>query len=354
VIRRAAPVIAALVASAALGLSAGCPSDPRAEVSPPVVAEVGEWQISRAAFAAELARAGASRVEGQEARLAVARRIVQRMVDEHLLHEAARKAGVDIDDKDVSREAQNAADGYPPGVFQRMLHAEKLTFEDYRAAVRRRLRIERFTRAELARLPKVTAAEVKARYEASVAGRARPPEVHVRQILVRTREEGEHIRREVTQGRTTMEAAARRYSEAPDAEQGGDLGWFGKGDMPPVFDVCFSMKQGEVSGVVPSVWGFHLFEVVDQRPGREETFEEAEERLVEEIRRERQTKGLDDLKHRLRKDAKAEIHEAALASAVDALGPPPKDEPVAEGPQPVDAPEQPAQPEEKKPEEASK
>lgn len=58
-------------------------------------------------------------------------------------------------------------------------------------------------------------------------------------------------------------ALAKEYSQDPgSASQGGDLGFFGRGTMVPAFeDVAFSLKVGEVSGLVQSQFGFHIIRV---------------------------------------------------------------------------------------------
>ena len=62
---------------------------------------------------------------------------------------------------------------------------------------------------------------------------------------------------------------AREISLSPDADRGGDLGYFARGQMPPEFDdAVFSLPRGQVSDVVESPYGFHLFLVIDRRPGR--------------------------------------------------------------------------------------
>lgn len=58
-------------------------------------------------------------------------------------------------------------------------------------------------------------------------------------------------------------ALAKEYSQDPgSASRGGDLGFFGRGTMVPAFeDVAFSLKVGEVSGLVQSQFGFHIIRV---------------------------------------------------------------------------------------------
>jgi len=59
--------------------------------------------------------------------------------------------------------------------------------------------------------------------------------------------------------------AARQYSQDMTAETGGDLGWFGHGDMVPAFEnAAFALVPGQVSGVVRTRYGFHLIKCLEK------------------------------------------------------------------------------------------
>jgi len=98
--------------------------------------------------------------------------------------------------------------------------------------------------------------------------RERPEEVRASQILLRTEADALEARRRILGGEPFADVA-RAVSLSPDAERGGDLGFFARGQMPPEFDeAAFALPRGELSGVVESPWGFHLFLVTDRRPAR--------------------------------------------------------------------------------------
>jgi parvulin-like peptidyl-prolyl isomerase len=77
------------------------------------------------------------------------------------------------------------------------------------------------------------------------------------------------LRAEIVAGKIRFADAARRYSEAPSAADGGDVGWFAfRGKMPPeICKVAFGLKVGEVSAPFRTKFGVHLYTVTQIRPG---------------------------------------------------------------------------------------
>jgi peptidyl-prolyl cis-trans isomerase C len=77
------------------------------------------------------------------------------------------------------------------------------------------------------------------------------------------------LRTDIHAGKISFAEAARRYSEAPSAADGGDVGWFAfRGKMPPeICRVVFRLKMGEVSAPFRTKFGVHLYTVTQIRPG---------------------------------------------------------------------------------------
>src|SRR5690606_31104055 len=100
------------------------------------------------------------------------------------------------------------------------------------------------------------------------------------------RQKLESLRQQIAAGEITFEAAAAAHSQAPSADEGGDVGYFGfRGTMPADFaDAAFALPVGEISGPVESPLGVHLIEVTDERPGQL-SLEDVRPQILERISR---------------------------------------------------------------------
>ena len=89
--------------------------------------------------------------------------------------------------------------------------------------------------------------------------------VNAQHILVKTEEQAREILKEIEQGKS-FEELARLKSLCPSGKKGGNLGWFGYGQMVREFqNAAFSLKKGEVSQPVKTQFGWHLIKVKDTK-----------------------------------------------------------------------------------------
>lgn len=109
----------------------------------------------------------------------------------------------------------------------------------------------------------------------SIVGRveaASYKQVRALHILVDTEEQAKQIRAEIVAGQDRSDVfanfrnAAKKYSKCPSGSAGGDLGWFGKGDMVLPFELAaFDLMPGNVSEPVKTRFGYHLIYVIGRK-----------------------------------------------------------------------------------------
>lgn len=135
----------------------------------------------------------------------------------------------------------------------------------------------------------ITDEQLRQEYEAKKQEFSHPEQVQARHILVRTSEQvsEEQARAKLEEARKRIQAGADfgvvagEVSEEPGAkERGGDLGWFGSGQMvKPFEDAALSAQPGQIVGPVKTDFGLHLIQVTGKRPAGSTPFAEVKEQL---------------------------------------------------------------------------
>ena len=89
--------------------------------------------------------------------------------------------------------------------------------------------------------------------------------VNAAHILVNSEKDAQSIMARLEKGEK-FEDLAKRFSKCPSKSKGGNLGWFGKGDMVPEFEnAAFSAQKGAVFGPVKTQFGYHIILVKDMK-----------------------------------------------------------------------------------------
>jgi len=90
-------------------------------------------------------------------------------------------------------------------------------------------------------------------------------QVRASHILVEDEETAKKLKAEIEKG-ISFESMAREYSSCPSKAKGGDLGWFGKGQMvKPFEEAAFSTPENKISAPVKTQFGYHLIKVTGAR-----------------------------------------------------------------------------------------
>jgi peptidyl-prolyl cis-trans isomerase C len=182
----------------------------------------------------------------------------------------------------------------------------------------------------------ITDAEVKARYDAEIAKFTPPDEIRASHVLVETEDEAKAIIKELEGGGDFAKIAKEKSKDPGSAAQGGDLGYFSKGQMvPPFEEAAFALEVGQFTKTpVKSDFGWHVIRLDDKRKQQPPAFDQVKEQIKSGMLREKFGEVLAGLK----KDAKIDILDQTLKP--DATSVPPVPLPGGQG-----APAAPAQPE---------
>ena len=149
--------------------------------------------------------------------------------------------------------------------------------------------------------PELTETAIRARYDATVAKKPGEEEVHARHILVPTEAEANKIIAELKKG-ADFATEAKSHSTDPGAKDGGDLGFFKKGDMLPEFsEAAFALKPGQISDKpVKTQYGWHIIKVEERRAAPPPTYADVHDELRQQLIQEDVQKVLADARSGLK------------------------------------------------------
>jgi peptidyl-prolyl cis-trans isomerase C len=276
---------------------------------PDVVARVNGEAINRAALEEAVseveARAGQPMPADQRDR--VLRAVLDQLIGYRLLVQetAARKTAVP--DADVEARIGQIRSQFPSEeVFQQQLQQRKMTLEQLRTDTRASLQITALLQAELDAKTAVPPEQVNDFYVKNPAAFQQGERVKASHILVRVQANADPAEREKARAKAAglladvkagkdFAALAKQYSDDPGSgAQGGDLGFFQRGQMVPPFEqAAFSLPVGQTSDLVTSDFGFHIIRVTDKQPGRTQTLDEVRPEIEQYLvgqNREQQTR----------------------------------------------------------------
>lgn len=282
-------------------VGAGCRSEPLPEVNPFI--QINDKRISKSEFdrAFERTLLAEQRLSAEE-RLELQRSFLVQLIDRELIFLEAGQLGIDVSTEDLERAMQEHYRGYPDDSFQAMLRERGMTVESWQAELRQSLIMEKLLNEVVYASVVVAEEEIAAYYKDNHADFDRPAQVRARQIVVAEEAVGHKVLGLLRQGEDFADVAA-EYSLSPDAEQGGDLGFFGRGRMPAEFDdTVFDLPVGRLSDLVKSEYGYHIFLVEEKRSAARLSQNDAQDeirRILETRKQEEAYQGwLQDLRSR--------------------------------------------------------
>ncbi len=296
----------AALAIAFLGPSvAGCSS---ASGSTGDVAAVNDQKISRADFDAKLE----SGPQGKQ--------VLQQLVQGALIDQYAKDNHIDIPDADVAKQEDDIKSKYPPGQFEQILKSQNLTETDVHNILRQKLVVEKGVGGAL----KVSDADITAYLNKNHASLDTPAQVRAKHILVANLATAQQVEQKLKSG-GDFAALAKQYSTDPSSkDKGGELGFFGKGQMVPAFQAAaFSQPLDTVGSPVKSPFGYHIIVVEEKKPAQVATLANSRDKIKALLSQQQEQQQIPAFLATLRSKANIQIYDSALKDALPPAGPPP-------------------------------
>lgn len=210
------------------------------------------------------------------------KQILERLINDSLQLQFARQTGLRVDDIQLDKTIERIAEQnkMDVGQFRQALESDGISFSSFREDIRNEILLARLREREVDNRINVTEAEID-NFLITQSSRQdeTQDEYEVSHILIRAPEEGspeelQQLRAKAEQalkqlqGGTAFSEVSARVSDAPNALEGGGLGWKTSTQLPALFiDALKSMQPGQVSPILRSPNGFHILKLTNRRGG---------------------------------------------------------------------------------------
>jgi peptidyl-prolyl cis-trans isomerase C len=215
----------------------------------------------------------------KKARPMIRQRLINDFVIRILLAGEVKKQGLTASEKEINDAIELMKRKLPSGTsIEDLMKKNQVTPAAFRDEIRFGIKINKLVMAAMGSKSKPTSKDIEAYYKSNKDKFKMPETVKVRHILIaknnsdsekiksEKKAKAESIREQILGGADFAELA-KKNSDCPSKDKGGELGVFPKGQMVKLFeDAAFSQKKNEIGPVVETEFGYHIIQVMDKYP----------------------------------------------------------------------------------------
>ena len=281
-----------------------------------VVAKVGRTQITLAALDEEVGRYLPLIPDDDQNKAENVTRlrlsVLGRMIDKIVLEDEAAKTGIDVTEAELENELKSLLSEYSESNLGLTMAEKKINFSRWKDALKRRLVLQKLITTVVDPLLVIGDEEIKEYYEKNRKDFHWPERVRALQIVVNDEEQALLIRQQLGKNADFSEMAI-KHSVKPEASSGGDLGYFSRGMKPPVIeDAVFALKPGQMSEVVKSTYGWHIFKLVKVKKSITLTLKEAKDSIFKILKEQKREEEFGNWLSALKKKSDIKVYKEAL------------------------------------------
>jgi peptidyl-prolyl cis-trans isomerase C len=242
---------------------------------------------------------------------------IEQMIRRNLLDEKIKEANIVITDEEVMSTIEEIASSQKEPLsleeFKKKLAEYGQNFDEVKEEIREGLARNKFMQAHWAGKIDVTEEDARKYYDENLKNFETPEQVRASHILIKplltdpnldpnvdpnedkakamakAKEKAEELLKQLKDGADFAELA-KIHSNGPMAQQGGDIGFFSRGEMVPAFeDVAFKLEIGQISDIVETEYGYHIIKTTDNKEASIIPFDQAKDDIIRQLTQKKQS-----------------------------------------------------------------
>ncbi|MBW2739461.1 MAG: peptidylprolyl isomerase [Deltaproteobacteria bacterium] len=226
--------------------------------------------------------------------------ILDNLINLELLFQESRNKGIKVEKEAIDSEIKSLKQKFPNNTeFEKLLGELNLSESALKLKIEKGIAIQKLIETQVADKIKISDEESKIFYDSNPDRFKQPEQIKASHILIKVepgadeikkseaRQKIKNIQQKLNKGEN-FAALAKEFSEGPSKNNGGDLGYFQRGQMvKPFEDAAFALKTEEVSDIVETQFGYHIIKVADKTPEKTIAYENIKENLAQHLKQEK-------------------------------------------------------------------
>jgi peptidyl-prolyl cis-trans isomerase C len=244
-------------------------------------------------------------------------RILESLIDAEVLYQQSQKQGIKVDDQALNERINQIKKRFPDETaYKKAMERMHVSEKEFRAEIQRALAIRQLLDTNVRQKITITEEEGKKYYSNNLNLFKRPEQVKASQIWIKVppdadeskkiqaRKKIELVQKKIIKGED-FGKLAKAYSEGPNAQREGELGFFRRGQMAkPIEDAAFALNIGKVSGIIETRFGYHLIKVTGKKPAGIIPYKEVRPMIEQHLKKEKEKTEIQGYIENLKKSAK--------------------------------------------------
>ncbi|MEA3230376.1 MAG: peptidylprolyl isomerase [Thermodesulfobacteriota bacterium] len=246
-------------------------------------------------------------------------KILDQLIDMEILLQESQKQNIQITDTSVADHLAKFRARFPSAeAYEKALKELNVSETDLKEKTMKGLAIQELIEKQVMSKIEISDADRRGFYDSNPNFFEQPEQIEARHILIKSDPKDDKIQQEkalekIKEAQQQAKAGedfadlAKKYSEGPSGKNGGDLGYFGRGQMvKPFEDTAFALEPGQISNIVKTRFGYHLIMVTGKKAARTIPYEEVKEKIGAQLKQQKTSESIKVYIEKLKKEAKIE------------------------------------------------
>jgi peptidyl-prolyl cis-trans isomerase C len=245
--------------------------------------------------------------------------ILDNLINLELLFQESRNNVIKVEKEEVDSQMKLLKQKFSNDTeFKNFLSELNLSESALKLKIKKGITIQKFIETQIAQKIKISDKESKVFYDKNPDLFKQPEQIKASHILIKVepgademkkseaKQKIKNIQQKLNKGED-FATLAKEFSEGPSKNNGGDLGYFKRGQMVKSFeDVAFALKTEEVSDIVETQFGYHIIKVIDKKPEKTVAYENVKKDLAQHLKQEKTNQEVKIYIQKLREKSKIE------------------------------------------------